>query len=78
MHMLICAIEILNIIIIITVANLPLVINSVDQPNIRFYSPPTQHHSIFRNYPILGEILNMHCCDKLSRFVKLVSDYSQI
>ena len=32
-----------------TVANLPLVINSVYKPNIRFYSPPTQHHSFFRN-----------------------------
>ena len=32
-----------------TVANLPLVINPVDKPNIRFFSPPTQHHSFFRN-----------------------------
>ena len=31
------------------VANLPFVINSVDQPNILFYSPPTQYHSLFRN-----------------------------
>ena len=32
-----------------TVANLPLVINSVVKLNIRFFSPPTQHHSFFRN-----------------------------
>ena len=32
-----------------TVVNLPLIINSVDKPNIRLYSPPTQHHSFFRN-----------------------------
>ena len=30
-------------------ANFPLVINSVDKSNIRFYSPPTQHRSFFRN-----------------------------
>ena len=30
-----------------TVANLPLVINSVHKPNIRFYSPRTQQRSFF-------------------------------
>ena len=27
------------------------VINSVDKPNILFYSPPTQHHSFYKNKP---------------------------
>ena len=40
-----------------TVANLPLVINSVVKPNIRFFSPPTQHHSLFRNpSPFCGAV----------------------
>ena len=32
-----------------TVAILSLVVNSVDKPNIRFYSQPTQHRSFMRN-----------------------------
>ena len=32
---------------LVTMANFPLVINSVDKTNIRFYSPPTQRRSFF-------------------------------
>ena len=40
-----------------TVANLPLVINSVDKPNIHFFSLPTQHHSFFTNpSPFCGAV----------------------
>ena len=35
------------------VAKLPLVINSVDKPNIRFYSPLTQCHNFFTTNPII-------------------------
>ena len=49
-----------------TVANLPLVINSVDKPNIRFYSPPTQHRSLFRNQPLIHLILHRRLSDGIA------------
>ena len=47
---------------LLTVANLPLVINSVVKLNIRFFSPPTPHHSFSLQTPVLSVVRFVMLC----------------